>query len=126
MVIWAIKADDRKYMSAMNVYKSVLEPNLDSCPVVFVVTQVDKIEPYREWDVENCKPSAKQSENLILKVKDISSRFDVDKSVVIPVSAHDKYNLVELVNRVIYVLPNKKSIPLLEKQKKKMYQKKPV
>ena len=57
LVIWAIKSDDRKYMSAINVYKEVLESNLEKCPVVFAITQADKIEPYREWDTKNNKPS---------------------------------------------------------------------
>ncbi len=108
LIIWAIKADDRKYMSAIDVYKSILEPNLSKCPVVFVVTQVDKIEPYREWNTTNNTPSTEQLKNLKIKINDISSRFSVPNNIIIPVSANDSYNLVELVNKIVEVLPNKK------------------
>lgn len=108
LIIWAIKADDRKYMSAIDVYKSILEPNLKKCPVVFVITQVDKIEPYREWDTQRNEPSFEQIKNLKIKINDISSRFTVDKNIIVPVSANDSYNLVELVNKIVGILPNKK------------------
>lgn len=108
LIIWAIKSDDRKYMSAIDVYKSILEPNLDLCPVVFVITQVDKIEPYREWNVTNNTPSSNQKENIKIKISDISSRFNVSNDVIIPISANDSYNLVVLVNKIVEVLPNKK------------------
>lgn len=47
IILCAIKADDRKHMLSMDVYRKV-EPNLKNCLVVFAITQTDKIEPYRE------------------------------------------------------------------------------
>jgi predicted GTPase len=108
LVLWAVKADDRKYLSAIDVYNEVLLPNIKKCPVVFVITQVDKIEPHREWDMSNNIPSPKQQANIMAKANDISARFDVSTNKVIAVSSSDGYNLVELVNRVVEVLPNEK------------------
>jgi predicted GTPase len=108
LVLWAVKADDRKYLSAINVYKEVLLPNLQKCPVIFVITQVDKIEPHREWDIGNNKPGSKQEANIKAKAYDISARFDISANKIIAVSSSDGYNLVELVNRVVEVLPNEK------------------
>jgi hypothetical protein len=108
LILWVIKADDRKYMSAIDVYINILKPNLDNCPVVFVINQVDKIEPIEEWYENNKKLGPTQKNNLIIKTNDISSRFDVSTNKIIPVSAKGNYNLVELVNRVVEVLPNEK------------------
>lgn len=108
LIIWAIKADDRKYMSSIEVYKNILEPNIESCPVVFVVTQVDKIEPYREWNTQNNTPGPEQEKNILIKINDISARFNISTNKIIAVSSNDTYNLVELVNKVVEALPNEK------------------
>ena len=108
LIIWAIKADDRKYASAMEVYETILKPNLENCPVVFAITQIDKIEPYREWDLENNKPGKKQLANLERKEFDIAKRFDISPNLIVPVSSTDKYNLELLVSKIVEVLPNAK------------------
>jgi predicted GTPase len=108
LVLWAIKADDRKYMSSIEVYEEVLKPNLESCPVVFAITQSEKIEPFGDWNMPDGKPSSKQEENLLIKVNDVSSRFDISTNKIVAISSMQKFNLVELVNKVVEVLPNGK------------------
>ena len=108
LVLWAIKSDDRKYLSAIDVYNEVLLPNIQKCPVLFVITQADKIEPYREWNINENKPGPNQEKNIALKANDISSRFNISTNKIIAISSSDGYNLVELVNRVVEVLPNEK------------------
>ncbi len=117
LIIWAIKADDRKYASAIDVYEKILQPNLKNCPVVFVVTQVDKIEPYRDWDVINSKPGKKQEDSILRKINDISARFNTSTKYIIPISANDNYNLVELVNKIVEVLPNEKKSSFVREAK---------
>jgi hypothetical protein len=117
LIIWAIKADDRKYASAIDVYEKILEPNLKNCPVIFVITQVDKIEPYRDWDLDNNKPGKKQEESIIRKINDISSRFNTPTNKIIAISSNDKYNLVDLVNKVVEVLPNEKKSSFVREAK---------
>ena len=108
LVLWAVKSDDRKYASGIDVYKKILKPNIKDCPVIFVITQIDKIEPYRDWDEENNKPGSKQEHNIQIKINDISSRFDVSTNKIVPISANDSYNLKALVSKVVEVLPNEK------------------
>lgn len=108
LVIWAVKADDRKYATSIEVYQDILKPNLEKCPVIFVVTQADKIEPHRKWNERESKPGDEQIANLNIKINDISSRFDVSTNKVVAVSANDSWNLVELVNKVVDILPNEK------------------
>ena len=108
LVLWAIKSDDRKYLSAIDVYNEVLLPSIQKCPVVFVITQADKIEPYRERNINENKPGPNQEKNIALKANDISSRFNIPTNKIIAISSSDGYNLVELVNRVVEVLPNEK------------------
>ena len=108
LVLWAIKSDDRKYLSAIDVYNEVLLPSIQKCPVVFVITQADKIEPYREWNINENKPGPNQEKNIALKANDISSRFNIPTNKIIAISSSDGYNLVELVNRVVEVLPSEK------------------
>lgn len=108
LVIWAIKADDRKYASSIEVYQDILRKNLDKCPVIFVVTQADKIEPHRKWNEQESKPGDEQLANLNIKINDISSRFDVSTNKIVAVSANDAWNLVELVNKIVDILPNEK------------------
>lgn len=110
LVLWAIKADDRAYSSAVRAYKSAVKPHAGKCPVVFVITHTDKIEPFREWDLENNRPGDKQLQNITLKEHEISKEFDVPVSSVVPVSAHEHYNLDALVARVVEVLPNEKKV----------------
>lgn len=117
LVIWAIKADDRKYELAVNFFKDVLKPNIENCPVVFVITQVDKIEPYREWDIKNSKPSKNQENNINAKILDISKTFDISANNIVPVSANDKYNLVTLVSKIVEVLPNEKKSSFVRETK---------
>lgn len=109
LVIWAIKADDRNYELSVKFFKKVLKPNIEKCPVVFAITQIDKIEPIEEW-YENDKKSLgqKQKDNLNAKKNDMSDIFDISTNKIIEVSANHKYNLVTLVSKIIEVLPNEK------------------
>ena len=117
LVIWAIKADDRKYSTAIDVYEEILKPNLKKCPVIFVITQADKIEPHRKWNEEENKPGEEQLANLQLKVNDISTRFDVAVDKIVAVSSNDGWNLVGLVDRIVTILPNEKKFAFTREAK---------
>lgn len=106
VVIWAIKADDRKYMSAIDVYDNIVKPL--KLPTVFVLTQTDKIEPYREWDTKDNKPGPTQERNIHKKIIDVSGRFHIPADFVIPISSTDKYNLTALVDKIVEIVPKEK------------------
>jgi len=111
LVLWLIKADDRALASDENFYKNIVKPHIsDGKPFFFVLNQVDKIEPFREWNEEKHEPGAKQFQNIHRKVDDVASYFDIAPSKVIPVSANEKYNLTKLVDEFVRALPAEKKI----------------
>ena len=114
LVLWVIKGDDRAFSSDETFYKNLVRTYIDKGrPFIIALNQVDKIEPFREWDESAQKPGAKQAENIEQKRISVAKIFDLPYSCVIPVSANEKYGLVQLVEKIIEVLPaDKKAIVL--------------
>lgn len=114
LVLWVIKGDDRAFSSDETFYKNLVRPYVEKGrPFVVVLNQVDKIEPFREWDVDVHQPGAKQASNIEQKRKHVADIFGLPLSCVIAVSANERYGLVDLVDRVIELLPaDKKAIVL--------------
>lgn len=111
LVLWLIKADDRALSSDENFYKNIVKPHIDDGkPFFFVLNQVDKIEPFREWNEEKHEPSPKQFQNIYKKIEDISRFFDIAGTKIIPVSANEKYGLTKLVDEFIRALPAEKKV----------------
>lgn len=111
LVLWLIKSDDRALASDENFYKNVVKPHIqEGKPFFFVLNQVDKIEPFREWDEDKHEPGSKQFQNIHRKIDDIAKFFDIAPSKIIPVSANEKYNLTKLVDEFIRALPSEKKI----------------
>ncbi len=111
LVLWLIKSDDRALASDENFYKNVVKPHIDEGkPFFFVLNQVDKIEPFREWDEDKHEPGPRQFQNIHRKVDDVAKFFDIAPSKVIPVSANEKYNLTKLVDEFVRALPAEKKI----------------
>lgn len=114
LVLWVIKGDDRAFSSDETFYKNLVRPYVDKGrPFIIVLNQVDKIEPFREWDESAKKPGPKQVENIEQKRMNVAKIFDLPYSCVVPVSANEKYGIVQLVEKIIQVLPaDKKAIVL--------------
>ena len=111
LVLWLIKADDRAMASDENFYKNIVKSHIqEGKPFFFVLNQVDKIEPFREWDEENHEPGPRQLQNITRKIKDVANNFDIAPSRVIPVSANEQYNLTTLVDEFVRALPASKQI----------------
>ena len=111
LVLWLIKADDRAMTSDEQFYKEIVKPHIDQDkPFFFVLNQVDKIEPFREWNEEMHEPGTKQYQNIHRKADDVAAFFRVASSIIVPVSANEKYNLTKLVDEMIYALPKEKKI----------------
>ncbi|WP_104403448.1 GTPase family protein [Vibrio penaeicida] len=108
LVIWAIKSDDRAYSVALKAYNEILLPAQEKCPTIFVVTQVDKIEPLFDWDMSTNQPGSQKAANIDKKIIEVSTAFDVSAQNIAVVSANQKYNLIELMDKVVEVLPNEK------------------
>lgn len=120
LVLWAIKADDRNYASALDTYKEVFSTSEPSPPVLFVITQTDKTNDIEDWDHQEYKPGGTQTGNIAIKENDVSRRFGVTANRVISVAISKKgkaYNLKELVNLVVEALPNEKKFSFTREAK---------
>lgn len=111
LILWVVKADDRAMASEERFFNEIFRPLLNNnSPFFFIVNQVDKIEPFREWDVENREPGPQQNKNISNKIKVLSTQFDYPPSKFIAVSAAEQYNLTTLVNEIVYALPKEKQV----------------
>lgn len=113
LVLWVLKADDRAMASDEKFYKNIVKPHIEEGkPFFFVLNQVDKIEPFREWDEKKKEPSPNQFQNIHRKIDDLARIFDIASSKIIPISAAQgqEYNLTELVDEIIRGLPKEKKI----------------
>lgn len=93
-------------------------------PVIFVITQTDKINPYREWDFDKKEPGPTQKTNIVVKEHDVSKRFGIPTGNIISISSEEKFNLVELVDLVVELLPNEKKYSFAREAKKENVSKK--
>jgi len=115
MVLWVLKGDDRTFSTDEDFYKTYMKQSMDKGkPFVVAVNQVDKIEPFREWDVENCMPGSIQEGNIAKKIIYVAKQFgNLPVSQVVPVSANERYNLANLTLTLVEKLPaNKKFITI--------------
>ena len=80
-----------------------------------MLNQADKIEPFREWQVEERRPSVKQALNIDAKVASVAASFGLKQSSIIPVSAEEKYGLSRLVDELIFSLPDEKKTAVFDK-----------
>lgn len=119
VVLWVLKGDDRAFTSDETFYKSLLKPYIEKGrPFFIVLNQVDKIEPFREWDVAARQPGSKQAQNIEEKKRIVAGIFDLPLTSVIAVSADERYGLVNLVDSVIHALPKAKKVIVLDKVRK--------
>lgn len=111
VVLWVLKADDRAYSVDIDFYTCVVKPHLQQGkPFILVLNQVDKIEPFRDWDSENSQPGQSQAQNIALKVANVATHFQIKRSLVVPVSADEKFGLITLVDEIIFSLPDEKKV----------------
>lgn len=105
LVLWVIKGDDRAFSADEHFYKNVLKPAGGEEKTLFVLNQVDKIEPFREWDVQNAQPSPAQIKNILDKKIYITHRLGFTDHPVIAVAASEGYNVTQLVEAMVRALP---------------------
>ena len=110
LILWLIKADDRALSLDQQCYQELLQPNLakHSIPVLFVISQADKIEPCREWDGQQHHPGPLQQENLALKQRGIAESFNIPNSHICVIAAAENYGLPELVENIVRALPHER------------------
>ena len=115
LILWVLKGDDRAFSSDEQFYKKIVRPYIQAGkPFFIVINQVDKIEPFRDWDVPNRRPGGKQATNIDEKHRAVSGYFELPMAQVLTVSANEKYRLIELVDAIIHSLPNDKKLVVLK------------
>ncbi|BAU13309.1 small GTP-binding protein [Leptolyngbya sp. NIES-3755] len=127
VVLWILKADDRAFVPEEEFYHNIAKPYLkQGTPFIVVLNQVDKVEPFREWNEEDCQPGRQQQENIDKKQKAIVEKLNAEAQklkikpiAVIPVSATEQYNLASLVEAITAALPREKKAPFVDKVKEK-------
>ncbi|EOZ3813729.1 GTPase family protein [Citrobacter youngae] len=114
MVLWVLKADDRAFSVEEAFYQSVLAQS--GCaipPVLWVLNQVDKVEPSEQWNRHSATPSPDQLENIKRKQQAVASQLRIEKKDIIPVSVKGRYHLACIVEQMINRLPKQARSPLL-------------
>jgi predicted GTPase len=114
LVLWIVKADDRALALDEDFFKRLVKPYLDvGKPFFVVLNQVDKIEPFREWDKKARQPGSRQAANIKEKCRVVAGIFGLPLGQVLVVSAAEKYGLVELVDGIIHAMPAEKRVSVL-------------
>ena len=116
MVLWVLKGDDRTFTSDEDFYKTCMKKYIEKGkPFAVAVNQIDKIEPFREWDIANCNPGPNQESNIAKKIIYVAEQFgDLPISQIVPVSANENYNLDKLIITLIDKLPADKKFQTID------------
>lgn len=96
LLVYVIKADDRAQMKDLNMLR-LLRKEVNRNNFILGISQIDKINPCREWDIVNHLPSENQRQNIERKIKEISRQTGIPESRIIAFSNHEHYNLNNLI-----------------------------
>lgn len=114
MVLWVLKADDRAFSVEEAFYQAILaQCNITVPPVLWVLNQVDKVEPSELWNRHSATPSPDQFENIKRKQQAVASQLHIEEKDIIPVSVKGRYHLARIVEQMINRLPKQVRSPLL-------------
>ncbi|WP_419721293.1 GTPase family protein, partial [Pectobacterium parmentieri] len=110
LVLWLIKADDRALAIDQHIYRTVIGERYRD-KILFVLNQVDKLEPSHEWDWDTQQPSLNQSGNIYARRVAVRSTF-FPTHPVCAVSVKTGWGMVAMVETLFQCLPPKASSPL--------------
>lgn len=110
IVLWLFKADDRALAIDQRIYRTVIGERYRD-KILFVLNQVDKLEPSHEWDRESQQPSLKQSGNIYARRVAVRSTF-FPTHPVCAVSVKTGWGMAAMVETLFQCLPPKASSPL--------------
>ncbi|MCA8162027.1 MULTISPECIES: GTPase [Burkholderia] len=109
LVLWVVKADDRALAADKAYYQSIVEPEIgrNATPFLVVVNQCDKLEPTDDWIRDERRPGPEQLANIEQKRSDVGALFNLPNDEVCTVSATRRWQLTELVDRMVEALPDR-------------------
>ncbi len=114
MVLWVLKADDRAYAVEEKFYEDVFAQYCGSPPpVLWLLNQVDKIEPAEQWNWASALPSVLQAQHIVLKRQAAARQLPVAADDILPVSVKGRYQLAKIVEVMITRLPKQARSPLV-------------
>ncbi|TKV07676.1 GTP-binding protein HSR1 [Citrobacter sp. wls619] len=114
MVLWVLKADDRAFSIEEQFYQAILaQCGSTMPPVLWILNQVDKVEPSELWNRHSATPSPDQFENIKRKQWAVASQLHIEEKDIIPVSVKGRYHLARVVEQMINRLPKQARSPLL-------------
>ncbi|MES3576175.1 GTPase family protein [Enterobacter cloacae] len=108
LVVWVLKADDRAWTDDLRCYHELLTAGAKPESFLFVLSQADKIEPCREWDLPGHHPSPQQALHLSTRAELAATLFAAVHPVI-AVSAAEHYNLERWVEALLRALPLRSS-----------------
>ncbi|MDR2990848.1 MAG: 50S ribosome-binding GTPase [Burkholderiaceae bacterium] len=110
LFLWVLKGDDRAYYDKnMNIYRELFQHTEQGGdpPVIFVISQVDKITPAKHWGVDKPEPRLEQRKSIEMKIRSVQQQFNVPRAQLCAVSSREGYGLVELIYKIFTNLPNR-------------------
>lgn len=115
VILWMLRADDRTFSLEEKIYDNVIKKYAhNQSSFFFVLNQVDKLEPFREWNAEVHRPSPIQLQSIDFISTEVARIFKLPFSKIIPISAKEKYNISRLLDEIVFVLSSKKSLKEVE------------
>lgn len=96
-IIYVIKADNRALRRDLDFLSKI--PGFKS-KILFVISQIDKEEPCREWNFEKNCPCAEQLVNINNKVSEVQKLFKCARTSIIPISSSLNYGTDELISKI--------------------------
>lgn len=114
MVLWVLKADDRAFSVEEQFYQAVfMHRSGPQPPVLWVLNQVDKIEPSEQWNWSSAQPSDLQAEHISMKRHAVARQMRIAEQDIFTVSVRGRYHLSRLVEAMITRLPKQARSPLV-------------
>ncbi|GKV80670.1 50S ribosome-binding GTPase [Pectobacterium versatile] len=114
MVLWVLKADDRAYSAEEQFYRDVFgSVNGGHPPILWLLNQVDKIEPSEEWHWASAQPSSRQREHMAQKQAVIGQQLGIVAENILPLSVKGRYQLGKMVEAMITLLPKQARSPVI-------------
>ncbi|WP_321820737.1 MULTISPECIES: GTPase family protein [unclassified Burkholderia] len=109
LVLWVVKADDRALLADKKYYETIVEPEIgrNATPFLVVVNQCDKLEPIDDWIREERRPGPEQLANIEQKRSDVGALFNLPTAEVCTVSATRHWQLTEMVDSMVKLLPDR-------------------
>ncbi|MFU2076222.1 GTPase family protein [Gallibacterium anatis] len=116
IVLWIIKIDNRANQADQLFYNKMINDfKYPKNQIVFVLSQIDKTNPSREFNYKLYIPSQKQKTNIEANIQRIADDFSLSENNIFPVvcdyvedkDIFETYGLDDLTTKIITSMPNK-------------------